>query len=101
VLEIEKAVNELIKRKALHKKKRVRMSEETWAELFNHLYEEMDELETAIENPREINHADQQAAKLEELGDLLGLLTHAVVKCGFTMEQVEQRELLKLKERFE
>lgn len=37
---------------------------------------------------------------LEELGDILGVLVHATLKAGFSMEQVEQRELAKLKERF-
>lgn len=67
---------------------------------------EFDRLEQAVdEEIAELKHAittygvdDEE--QLSELADVLGLIVHAAVKLGFTMEAVERREIAKLKERF-
>lgn len=98
---IEEAVRELIARDAKHKRKKVRIQGVLWSNIIDHLYEEVDELDDSVQNWNELLPEEKKRGILEELGDLLGLLAHATVKAGFTMKQVEEQELLKLKERFE
>lgn len=100
VLKIEEEIRGLIKRSALHKKKGIRLGQEMWGNVIEHLYEEVDEFDDAILNIQELEPKDKDEAVLEELGDILGILVHATIKAGFTMEQVEQRELKKLQERY-
>jgi NTP pyrophosphatase (non-canonical NTP hydrolase) len=103
---IEAAVINLIACRARHKKKNTVMGEETWDQLIEHLLEEAGELVSALgfkidefEQAIQIRHINKENT-LEELGDIYGILVHATIKAGFTMEQVEARELDKLKERF-
>ena len=100
---VEREVLKLIARKALHKKKKVRMGKENWDQIFTHLLEELNELEDAVGMPMTTSSEIRirQDCILEELGDMLGLLVHATIKSGFQMYQVEQREIAKLHERFE
>lgn len=115
---VEQAVHDLIARKAVHAKKGTVMGQEKWANVFNHLKEEIGEFDTAttmlvlamggLHTPftaenlaHQQNHIQAaRNAQLEELGDIYGLVVHAIVKAGFTVRQVEERELEKLKERF-
>ncbi len=99
MLLIEKEVQNLIARKALHLKKGVRMGSETWRNLLDHFQEELDEFDDAVNNPVTTKRQKDEET-LEELGDMLGLLIHATLKCGFTFYQIEQREIAKLYERF-
>lgn len=117
---VEQAVHDLIARKAVHAKKQTMMGEENWSDVIQHLIEEIGEFHRATESiafwmrqcgltpPFTTEHLCHQTHQLqgarhnqlEELGDIYGILVHAIVKAGFTVRQVEDRELLKLKERF-
>jgi NTP pyrophosphatase (non-canonical NTP hydrolase) len=98
---VEKEVGNLVRRKALHKKKKLRMGSETWENLLDHLREEIDELDDAVNHRLPMTEKEREENVLEELGDIYGLLIHAAHKSGYRMYQVEQRELAKLLERFE
>ncbi len=101
---VEQAVHDLIARKAVHAKKGTVMGEETWDQVFSHFHEEQYELREAVNELTTVYmYGPLEGTEdnvLEELGDLYGVLVHAIVKAGFTVRQVEDRELLKLKERF-
>jgi hypothetical protein len=113
---VEQAVHDLIARKAVHANKGIAMGEETWKQLFEHMREETNEVRDEVTTvgylagliechkgatPEEEKALDERLCSLlEELGDLYGIIVHAIVKAGFTVRQVEDRELLKLKERY-
>lgn len=92
-MNIEQKVASLIADRAKHLKKGMVMGEETWKDVFDHLKEEIIEFRCEL-------GACHTARQLEELGDIYGIFVHMVLKAGFTLSQVEQRELAKLDERF-
>jgi hypothetical protein len=101
---IEEAINDLISRKAVHANNGITIGEENWDQLFDHLHKEVDEAAIAIKTSEALLLAGAveiiRDNILEELGDIYGILVHAAIKAGFSMKQVEDRELAKLKERY-
>lgn len=93
--QVEQAVRLLIVRHAVHKKKGTVMGNESWVQLIAHFWEEIDELDQELEES-----ISNSPSILSELGDLYGILVHAVVKAGFTMDQLEAQTLKKFNERF-
>jgi len=94
---LENVIERLIARKAVHARKGIVMGEECWVDIFDHLREEVKELEDAVW----ANHALPGSAGIgEEIGDILGIVVHAALKAGFSVGEIVNMEIEKLKERF-
>lgn len=98
---LEGRVMRLINMRAVHKRYGTILGQEEWATVFAHLDDEKRELAEAVAFAAASGVDTRNSPEvLAELGDVLGLVIHAARKAGYTMEQVEERELKKLDERF-
>jgi hypothetical protein len=99
------AVDQLIKQNVRHLKTGVFTGKATWQDIIPHLVKETRELNIALaEIPYEkgVVQGDWKSDNVEEeLADIYGVFVHAVLKAGYSMQQIEQRCLLKFAERFE
>jgi hypothetical protein len=99
VSRVELAVQALISKNALHLRTGVRTAEATWADIIPHLVSEVREFNLALADCKKDEW--KCPAVEEELADMYGILVHAVLKAGYSMEQIETCCLHKFVERFE
>lgn len=101
---VENAVRALIQRNALHLKKGWRAAEVDWNTVITSLVNEIREFNVALSV---ISHAAVKRNECwseeveEELADIYGILVHAIIKAGYSVDEIEKRCLLKFQERFE
>lgn len=96
---VEQAVQELIKHNVLHLKSGIRTAEATWVDILPHMVAEIRELNEALVPCKKGEWKTPHVE--EELADIYGILVHAVLKAGFSMDDIENRCLQKFEERFE
>lgn len=104
VSRVEMAVQLLIEKNVMHLKSGVHTAEATWADIIPHMAKELKELNVALAElpPEQARKKQWQHPNVEEeLADIYGILVHAILKAGYSMQQIEDRCLLKFTERFE
>lgn len=98
---LEEKVLEMVEKNAVHKTKNFRMKEVLWMTIIDNLYSEVEELDNAHFNFIGLPPNSRLEAIKSEIGDILTILVHASVKIGFTMDEICERALTKIEERFE
>ncbi len=93
---LEKEVRRLIDGGAMHVNTGVVFSTVQWQTIFDHLQSEIKEFRNEVER---FNAGCDKKHGTSELGDILGIVMHMIVKWGATTDEVVTAELAKLKER--
>jgi NTP pyrophosphatase (non-canonical NTP hydrolase) len=99
VSRVEMAVQLLIDKNIKHRKTGIHTAEATWIDIIPHLVSEIRELNYALADCKKDEWKCPQVE--EELADVYGILVHAILKAGYSMEQIELRCLRKFEERFD
>ena len=84
----------MIEEMAVHRDGTV-LGTEGWTTVRGHLQKELHEFWDEVETP-----AGSSERRLDELGDIFGIVVHMILKAGFTVEQVAEQERHKLPTRF-
>jgi NTP pyrophosphatase (non-canonical NTP hydrolase) len=93
VSSLEDDVRRLISLNATHISTGTRMSDVSWDTLFGHLTTEVNEAAAAI-------HDNDEDNIIHELGDVLGIVVHAIIKAGYSVQDAVDAEREKLRQRF-
>jgi NTP pyrophosphatase (non-canonical NTP hydrolase) len=97
---LERIIKILVAKNARHVRKGTVLGQETWLDVIEHLKEEVREFEDAMQPRYYAPIGEQHRHRIEELGDILGIVVHAAVKLGVSMAEVEAAEIEKLSQRF-
>jgi NTP pyrophosphatase (non-canonical NTP hydrolase) len=108
LVKLEYAIQDLIRRRAVHEKKKVCVADATKVEMWVHLLEEVHELgegmgvcqDAGMEGVWCDNGTYDNDNVTEELADILGLVLHIAIRNGDTAGDIVAQAIKKLEERY-
>lgn len=96
--QVEEAIKELIARRAVHAKKNVCIADENARSICGHLREELNELRDGM--GLTLGYVYDNDNVLEELGDILGIVVHLMIRNGCDSDELIEQCLSKLAQRY-